>query len=209
MLTTVALKDNPKVYWLWNHRRWCLENIPDGPLIDGQPSRQWVTSSWDKELSVVEKMLNTDPRNCQPCLILLVNLSNIRNSKKVHAWNYRRYVLASMPVQRPDTAELAYTGRKISASFSNFSAWHQRSKIYSSLWNSGQLDSIKAREQGSDLYWYFFSYSPVEEFELVHNAIYTDPEDQSAWIYHRWLIGTGLMFSYTQLIMRPNPICRG
>ncbi|KIM52143.1 hypothetical protein SCLCIDRAFT_18266 [Scleroderma citrinum Foug A] len=129
-LTTEMLRDHPKVYWLWNHRRWCLQNIPDGPLVDGQPSRQWMTASWDKELAVVEKMLNTDPRNFM-------------------AWGYRRYVLASMPVQRRDTAELEYTSRKISATFSNF------------------------------------------KFELVYNAIYTDPEDQSAWIYHRWLIGSG------------------
>jgi len=26
------------------------------------------------------------------------------------------------------------------------------------------------------------------EFELVRNAFYTEPKDQSAWIYHRWLI---------------------
>ncbi|KAG6331529.1 hypothetical protein ID866_7564, partial [Astraeus odoratus] len=157
ILTTIALKDHPKVYWLWNHRRWCLANVPDGPLIDGQQSKQWRATNWEKELATVEKMLDRDPRN-------------------FHAWNYRRYVLASMPVQRPETAELAYTTRKISASFSNFSAWHQRSKIYSNLWNSGQLDPDKARD---------------EEFELVHNAIYTDPDDQSAWIYHRWLIGSG------------------
>lgn len=67
---------------------------------------------------------------------------------QVHAWNYRRYVLASMPDQRPIVTELAYTTRKISASFSNFSAWHQRSKVYSSLWNTGELDPIHSREEG-------------------------------------------------------------
>jgi geranylgeranyl transferase type-2 subunit alpha len=29
------------------------------------------------------------------------------------------------------------------------------------------------------------------EFDLVKNALYTDPADQSAWLYHRWLIGAG------------------
>jgi len=27
-----------------------------------------------------------------------------------------------------------------------------------------------------------------KEFELVKNAFYTEPGDQSAWFYHRWLI---------------------
>jgi geranylgeranyl transferase type-2 subunit alpha len=33
------------------------------------------------------------------------------------------------------------------------------------------------------------------EFDLVKNAIYTDPEDQSAWLYELWLIGRGMALS--------------
>ncbi|KAI6116898.1 rab-protein geranylgeranyltransferase, partial [Pisolithus croceorrhizus] len=168
--TQRLLEKNPEFYTIWNYRRNILLNgifpnstseqinniltdelitSPDGPIVDERPSMQWRIDNWNKELAVVEKMLNADPRNFM-------------------AWNYRRYALASMPTQRPETAELAYTTRKISSSFSNFSLYI--------LWRSGQLDPVKSRD---------------EELELIHNAIYTDPEDQSAWIYHRWLMGSG------------------
>lgn len=113
----------------------------------------------------------------------------------VHAWSYRRYVLASMPVQRPETAELDYTLRKIEANFSNFSAWHQRSKVYASLWEQGILDEAKCKDEGAysvnlPLY-IWLSHAIPAEFELVKQALYVDPYDQSSWIYHRWLIGDG------------------
>jgi len=66
----------------------------------------------------------------------------------VLAWDYRRYVLASMPVRRSEKAELAYTTKKIEANFSNFSAWHQRTKVLSSLWASGEVDRASSLQKG-------------------------------------------------------------
>jgi geranylgeranyl transferase type-2 subunit alpha len=139
------------VYWIWNHRRWCLENIPDGP----DDSKEWKKDAWDGELYVVEKMLDADSRNFQ-------------------AWNYRRYVLASMPVPRSLASEFNYTTRKIESNFSNFSAWHQRSKVLTAMWDKGELDPVETKE---------------EEFDIIRNAMYTDPGDQSVWVYQRWLVG--------------------
>lgn len=31
-----------------------------------------------------------------------------------------------------------------------------------------------------------------QEYELVRNAFYTEPHDQSSWLYLRWLIGNSL-----------------
>jgi geranylgeranyl transferase type-2 subunit alpha len=67
----------------------------------------------------------------------------------VHAWDYRRYILAEIPNPRPEAAELAYTARKIEANFSNFSAWHQRSQTLTSLWDKGVLDKAKSLEEGA------------------------------------------------------------
>lgn len=65
MMTMAALKSHPKVYWIWNHRRWCLENIPSGPGEEGEETADgWKKSAWDHELFVVEKLLDADARNC-------------------------------------------------------------------------------------------------------------------------------------------------
>src|SRR6266436_2543211 len=73
-------------------------------------------------------------------------------SVPVMAWDYRRYVLASMPIRRPEKAELAYTTKKIEANFSNFSAWHQRTKVLSSLWASGEVDRKSSLQRGITAY---------------------------------------------------------
>lgn len=80
MMTTMILKTLPKVYWIWNHRRWCLEQIPDGPRAasraegvegsKGEVSEEaeddtWRREAWERELKLVDKMLTADPRNCK------------------------------------------------------------------------------------------------------------------------------------------------
>jgi geranylgeranyl transferase type-2 subunit alpha len=61
-MTMSALKAHPKVYWIWNHRRWCLENIPEGG--DDDDSQMWRKMCWKRELYLVEQMLDADARNC-------------------------------------------------------------------------------------------------------------------------------------------------
>ena len=60
-LTENFLRLHPKIYVIWNHRRWCLEHIPEGPEDD---RAGWKTKVWNRELRTVEMMLNADARNC-------------------------------------------------------------------------------------------------------------------------------------------------
>lgn len=45
-----SLQQNPKVYCLWEHRKWVLETMPD--------------ADWGWEIKMVEMYLEKDARNC-------------------------------------------------------------------------------------------------------------------------------------------------
>ena len=71
--------------------------------------------------------------------------------------------------------ELEFTLKKIEQNFSNFSSWYYRSCLFTSAANNQVLDFTKEWKR---------------EYDLVENAIFTDPSDQSAWFYHKWLLST-------------------
>ncbi|GAA5876847.1 hypothetical protein JCM16303_006307 [Sporobolomyces ruberrimus] len=171
-LTNRSLKLNPKNYSVWEHRKWVLETMPD--------------ADWTLEIKMVEMYLEKDGRN-------------------FHSWDYRRYLITSitslydsperlsirtkpLPPRPTTESELLFTTRKISSNFSNFSAWHYRTKLLVKLWTLSSTSETTPEEESGK------KKSRKEEvlekeFELVQQAIWSDPNDQSAWLYHRWLIG--------------------
>ncbi|ORX53255.1 protein prenylyltransferase [Hesseltinella vesiculosa] len=144
------IRINPKSYWLWNHRLWCLRTMPK--------------PSWAGELHLVNKMLTLDARN-------------------FHGWTYRRVVVhhlrqSTASAEEDDSLvnqEFDFTTQKINQSFSNYSAWHQRSKLLPEI-----VKDMTAEEKND---------VARNELEMVQNAIYTDPDDQSAWLYYWWVLG--------------------
>ncbi|KAL8856162.1 MAG: hypothetical protein Q9178_007200 [Gyalolechia marmorata] len=150
------LRKFPKCYWIWNYRLWLIAEATR--LL---PSSV-VYTLWQKELSLVGKMLSLDSRN-------------------FHGWGYRRKVVSaledlSVALGSKTTSmteeEFAYITKMIETNLSNFSAWHRRSKLIPRL----------LQERNA---------SPAErQLELVQRALWADPDskDQSLWFYHQYLI---------------------
>uniref|UniRef100_A0A8C8GXI1 Geranylgeranyl transferase type-2 subunit alpha n=1 Tax=Oncorhynchus tshawytscha TaxID=74940 RepID=A0A8C8GXI1_ONCTS len=157
-----CLKVNPKSYGSWHHRGWVSARLP--------------RPDWARELGLCDRCLSLDDRN-------------------FHCWDYRRMVVKMSGV--PVDQELQFTDRLIGSNFSNYSSWHYRSTLlpllhpespdppspchqhsHSSPPPSPQTHSHRVCEE-----------QLLKEYELVQNAFFTDPNDQSAWFYYRWLLG--------------------
>lgn len=97
----------PKCYWIWNHRLWLLDQSTI--LLPREKS----LPLWQHELGLVGQMLTRDSRN-------------------FHGWGYRRTVIQNLETLNDASMarkEFDYTTKMISANLSNFSAWHNRSKL--------------------------------------------------------------------------------
>jgi len=113
---------------------------------------------------------------------VLVGKMLSRDSRNFHGWGYRRIVVSSLesPALQGESmsrAEFEYTKKMIGANLSNFSAWHNRTKLILKI-----LDEENATddERGKML---------DEELDLIHKALF-DPFDQSLWFYHQNLMCT-------------------
>lgn len=92
------------------------------------------------------------------------------DQRNFHCWNYRRQV-ARIAKATPQS-EFNFSGDKIGENFSNYSAFHHRSVFLFKLPD--------------------FNYDSVIESELqvVENAVFTEPDDQSAWWYLQFLLAS-------------------
>ncbi|CAH8259904.1 unnamed protein product [Arabidopsis lyrata] len=186
-LSAKLLAINPEAYTAWNYRKLAVEDNLSR-IDDSDPSL--VNSILNEELEVVAIALRRNLKSYGAWYhrkwvlskghsslekeLQLLNKYQKLDLRNFHAWNYRRFVLEL--TKTPQQDELHYTTDMINdVSFSNYSAWHNRSELLSSL-VAKKADGFMPKE------------TIRRELDYVHNAIFTDEDDQSAWFYYLWLL---------------------
>jgi geranylgeranyl transferase type-2 subunit alpha len=120
------LRKWPKCYWIWNYRVWLLQEATN--RLDPSVARRL----WQEDLVLVAMMLVKDSRN-------------------FHGWRYRRIIVAQLESTRLNgtsmvESEFEYTTKMIKSNLSNFSAWHNRSKLIPRLLNEREADDTARRK---------------------------------------------------------------
>lgn len=209
-LTEKLVLVNPDVYTLWNYRKEILIDLKAKDQVDeaseGNNKPQSIGCSIkqlsENELTLTQNCLMKQPKSYPvwhhrywviTCLIdepdyigelQLCKEALTHDSRNFHCWDYRKSIshLAKLPLME----EIDFTRRKICENFSNFSSWYVRSCLLTDAHARGELNMEKLWD---------------EEYSFVENALFTDPTDQSAWFYHKWLssINLGRQFNASPL----------
>lgn len=190
-----ALEANPDEYTLWAFRR---EVLIARSKIDHN-----VQDLWSQELGLTTRALQRHPKAYpawQHRLWLLQHGHNVlgvdhdvvkeavreeqklsafmlsKDGRNFHGWAHRMRVKAIIESQSRDQSmalnrnELAFVEDKINEDFTNYSAWHHRSTLLPRVHSKGAEGFL------------------TNELQFVRQAFYTEPDVQSAWFYHRWLL---------------------
>eukprot|EP00826_Nyctotherus_ovalis_P022658 TRINITY_DN1751_c0_g1_i14.p1 TRINITY_DN1751_c0_g1~~TRINITY_DN1751_c0_g1_i14.p1 ORF type:complete len:512 (+),score=178.98 TRINITY_DN1751_c0_g1_i14:168-1703(+) len=161
------LMRNQKSFPLWFHRQWCIEY---GLKLD------------DAALGKEDSILKNELKLCAELLT--------HDGRNFHCWNYKAWLLEletaninrvyedkekrEKALKEMYEREYKYTTQLISKDFSNYSTWFYRSKMLPYLFPDPT---------------YLISVQKVrEELEMLKQALYTEPKDQSCWNHHRWLM---------------------
>ncbi|KFM63459.1 Geranylgeranyl transferase type-2 subunit alpha, partial [Stegodyphus mimosarum] len=184
-LTGRLLEQNPDFYTLWNYRREILlflkptknqEELKALTLVELGLTQNCLRvnpksyGAWHHRFWVME----FDPDADWKKELKLCGYFLSKDERNFHCWDYRRLVVKKCGVA-PDE-ELTYSTELIEANFSNYSAWHYRSTLLPIVYPDHSKASLK-----EDIL--------LKELDIVQNAAFTDPSDQSVWFYHRWLLG--------------------
>lgn len=178
---------NPDFYTAWNIRKEALlahvsKNQTDNATIwkdelsftiECLKKNEKSYSVWQHRIWILSKMPQSEYDN----EIKLCNSFLAKDERNFHCWDYRSYISDIAKLSLKD--EFDFTTDKIKKNFSNFSAWHRRHKLLIKGLNLPEGECPESCDLR--LIW-------DDEYEMILKALFTDPSDQSPWLYHNWLV---------------------
>lgn len=185
-----VLRYNPDFFTLWNSRRRLIQKELEAAVAEGSDAtKEYKIRVLARELSLTKDQIaernsksygawhhrrwsiellgwheGGDVCDWQAELALCDALLE-RDERNFHCWAHRNFVASCAGVTNAD--DYAKSTALISKNFSNYSAWHLRAQ--------------SVLRGGTVVDW-------AKEFDLVHQAVFTEPADQSAWLYYRWML---------------------
>uniref|UniRef100_M4C4N4 Geranylgeranyl transferase type-2 subunit alpha n=1 Tax=Hyaloperonospora arabidopsidis (strain Emoy2) TaxID=559515 RepID=M4C4N4_HYAAE len=161
-LTSHLLLLNPEFHMLWSYRRQVITAL--AKKANNFASKMQELAKIELEMTLRKWIIDQGLGDLKKEIGLCDKLLDL-DERNFHCWNYRRHVCEMAGVSKTD--QLAFTTKKIEQNFSNYSALHHRSTVLPEPITVDVLSS---------------------EIELVQQAVFTEPDDQSAWFYYRWLL---------------------
>ena len=129
--------------------------------------RRWIVSQWIERVPTSAKdMLTKELALCTKFLKY--------DERNFHCWNYRAFIV-KLAKLGPE-ADLDFTQEKILENFSNYSALHRRLRALKALFAPPAKTTAASFVERLDA-----------ELEMAQQAVFTEPDDQSSWMYIRAL----------------------
>ena len=184
------LKLDERNFHCWNYRRFVVSSLATVILltqktnndhgnnnqIDNQMNQQimihGITGSWKHWISNHD---NTSSFNLMGPQITEDTVSDTNKHEILQHFKES----TSQSLDTLLQTEWDFTREKIEENFSNCSAFHYRSKLLPLILKQKEIEHNVDNIQMELV---------REELDLVQNAIFTEPDDQTAWWYHRFII---------------------
>ena len=208
-LTQAGLEKNPKAYGAWFHRKWVLQQQQVGS------SSTTTIQLLSTELALTEQFLQRDERNfhCWNYRRFLVGLE-LGGNHNSGEWlvptggdgvvvgpqllllqsnedHHTAVATDDNTTQEILQREWDFTKTKIVQNFSNFSAFHYRSKLLLLVdddTKGGWSPTLKNDESDTLLLTVYQRIAESEWKDLMENIMFTEPDDQTIWWYHRFVL---------------------
>jgi geranylgeranyl transferase type-2 subunit alpha len=195
LLCNLLLQKDERNFHCWSYRRFVIScymfsNENDNTNL---PSTTSMTGEWNLPDNDGEDHIGIGAQ------ITLRNISSIPSPDSIEEPHTHTTATSSSWIIQQ---EWDFTTKKIYENFSNFSAFHYRSKLLplmihirrcdaaTSTHSSRNMDVVSTTSDSDarDDHEKTVTFQMIhDEFELITNAIYTEPDDQTAWWYQVFL----------------------